>query len=258
MRYYFINFIFLIIFILVIKILTNASIINSNYLNETNNNKNNNDFPSPYSKNNRLVSFILSYDNNHVDPLMLIFNEYKTMCESGWNVTIIIFTTFQYRQDTLALFNQKLYCFRTNSFVPLQLIIHEKSIGIYLSEQHRLYLVNHYNDFDVFVYHEDDLIFQYNHLIAYLTEINILASHYTDRRKALKYYCIGFQRYWRESLLSGDKQQQSYSPKNVSESELLYKDFLDEKPNFSPLCINNYSYVVADGIIITIINIIER
>lgn len=40
-------------------------------------------FPAPNTANNRVLGFILAFDYNHIDPLMLIFNEYVSMCEAG-------------------------------------------------------------------------------------------------------------------------------------------------------------------------------
>ena len=40
-------------------------------------------FPAPNTVNNRVLGFILAFDYNHIDPLMLIFNEYVSMCEAG-------------------------------------------------------------------------------------------------------------------------------------------------------------------------------
>jgi hypothetical protein len=39
------------------------------------------DYPTPYTKNNRVMAFILNFDYGHVDPLMLILQEYVSMCE---------------------------------------------------------------------------------------------------------------------------------------------------------------------------------
>jgi len=44
-------------------------------------------FPAPNTANNRVLGFILAFDYNHIDPLMLIFNEYVSMCEAGQSST---------------------------------------------------------------------------------------------------------------------------------------------------------------------------
>ena len=38
-------------------------------------------YPTAYSKNNRIIGFLLTYDLDHIDPLMIILNEYVSMCE---------------------------------------------------------------------------------------------------------------------------------------------------------------------------------
>ena len=42
---------------------------------------------------NKLLGMILSFDLTHSDPIDVILFEYLSMCEGGWNVTIIFFTT---------------------------------------------------------------------------------------------------------------------------------------------------------------------
>ena len=121
----FYNLIIILLVILCLQLAIRAKFINSN--NETND-----DYPKAFSKNNRVISFLLSYDNNHIDPIIVIFNEYKTICEAGWNVTIIMFTTVIYNEDSINFFNQKLFCYRINSPITLKFSVHDKSIGIYL------------------------------------------------------------------------------------------------------------------------------
>lgn len=45
-------------------------------------------YPSPFTKHNRILSMILSYDLSHIDPLVLIVNEYVSMCEGNVVVTV--------------------------------------------------------------------------------------------------------------------------------------------------------------------------
>jgi len=49
-------------------------------------------YPKPFTANNRILGMVLTYNTDHIDPLMLIFNEYVSMCEAGWNPTIVLFS----------------------------------------------------------------------------------------------------------------------------------------------------------------------
>jgi hypothetical protein len=51
------------------------------------------DYPTRFTKNNRVMGLLLSYDLNHLDPVVLILNEYVSMCEGGWEPTLVFFTS---------------------------------------------------------------------------------------------------------------------------------------------------------------------
>lgn len=45
-------------------------------------------YPLPFTKHNRILSMILAYDLSHIDPLVLIINEYVSMCEGNIVATV--------------------------------------------------------------------------------------------------------------------------------------------------------------------------
>lgn len=51
-------------------------------------------YPLPFTKHNRILSMILSYDLSHIDPLVLIVNEYVSMCEG--NVVTVTGCCYRY------------------------------------------------------------------------------------------------------------------------------------------------------------------
>ena len=152
-------------------------------------------YPTPNSENNRIMGFILTYNYDHIDPLILIFNEYLSMCEGGWSPTVVIFTTVEWPDRLRRLIRQKTYCYRSNSSVPVRFSIHDPQISVGLGAEHRKYLGVEVNNFDVFVYHEDDIVFKHMHLAAFLFETKKL--HMLLPTNGLKDHTIGFQRYRR-------------------------------------------------------------
>jgi hypothetical protein len=46
-------------------------------------------YPDKITTNNKVMGLLLSYDLAHIDPLVLILNEYVSMCEGGWNSTMV-------------------------------------------------------------------------------------------------------------------------------------------------------------------------
>lgn len=89
-------------------------------------------FPSPNSNYNRIMGFILAYNYDHIDPLLLIFNEYVSICESGWNVTIVLFTTSPWSNRMRKLIDMKNYCYRIGRAYTIRYSIHDPSISISL------------------------------------------------------------------------------------------------------------------------------
>jgi hypothetical protein len=58
------------------------------------------DYPTPNVEGqNRILGMLLTYNYNHIDPLMLIMGEYQSMCEGGWAPTVAIFTTVPFSSE---------------------------------------------------------------------------------------------------------------------------------------------------------------
>ena len=189
-------------------------------------------FPSPNSDNNRVLGFILAFDYNHIDPLMLIFNEYVSMCEAGWDPTIILFTVLSWPDTMRRYVDSYSYCYRTQKYVKVKYSVHDKSIGIALGAEHRKVLGAEINNFDVFVYHEDDIVFKLSHLSAYLYETKQLQL--LLKEDAVN-HCIGFQRYRRLGWGGG------------AEQDIFEQNLLEETPDFAPICFQDKPYLSVQG-----------
>ena len=196
------------------------------------------DYPTPFTKHNRIMGFILAFNHYHIDPLVLILNEYVSMCEAGWSPTMVLFTTVHWSDTLLRYFRQKGYCYRTNSSVEIRTSYHDPSINIALGAQHRSYLAKEINNFDVFFYHEDDMIFKLSHLAGYIYETKKLHELMPDN--GLLYNVIGFQRFRR--LGRGNDMHYTFGEQDIIEQELL-----EEMPNFVPMCIKDVPYLRVDG-----------
>lgn len=196
------------------------------------------DYPSPFTKNNRVIGLILAFNFYHIDPIVYILHEYKSMCEAGWDTTIVFFTTVNWSPAMMRYLKQKSYCFRSNSSVKVLISKYNASIGNALGAQHRAYMKNITNDYDVFVYHEDDILFTLSHLNGYLNETKKL--HELLPENGLWDHSIGFQRYRRRFRNNDIKLK--FTEQDVFEQELL-----EETPEFVPICIKNQPYIRVHG-----------
>lgn len=115
--------------------------------------------------------------------------------------------------------------------------LHDPAIGIGLAAEHRKYVANHFYEYDVFIYHEDDILFKNSHLSAYLTEtINLYKSD------CIKDYSIGFQRYRRQLRASGSLQGNHFK-----EEDIFRQEYLEETPKFRPVCLKDFPFLVVEG-----------
>ena len=69
---------------------------------------------------------------------------------------------------------QKLYCYRMGRSIPIITEYHDSEVGVRLGLKHRALVAKLINDYDVFIYQEDDLMLEYSHLVAYLHETKLL------------------------------------------------------------------------------------
>ena len=70
-------------------------------------------YPAPFSTSNRVLSMVVAYSLNRMDPLMHTFRGQQNMCEGGWDNTLVIFTTARVTHRMKKYIESKLYCHRT-------------------------------------------------------------------------------------------------------------------------------------------------
>ncbi|RYH26731.1 hypothetical protein EON65_14080 [archaeon] len=196
------------------------------------------DYPTPFTEHNKVMGLILMFNLVHIDPFILILNEYLSMCEAGWDPTIVVFTAVDWSAQLQRLMRQKVYCYRTGKFVPIIISKHDASVGTALGAEHRKYMANHINTTDVFIYHEDDILVKLNHLVGYLYEIKKL-HNLIPNEHGLFENTIGFQRFRRLFKYDG---HQAYGENDVMEQELM-----EEMPEFRPICVDQHPYLVVRG-----------
>lgn len=194
-------------------------------------------FPTPNTKHNRIMAFILNYSYNHIDPLLLILSEYVSMCEGGWEPTVVLHTTSNWTSTMHRYFRQRTYCYRIGAAINIRVDVHDKSVGTSLAMKHKIILQEEIDNHDFFVYHEDDIMFKYSHLVAYLNETKKLND--LNPETELESSVIGFQRYrriMRSDIHSG-----------FSESDVFEQEFMEEMPDIRPTCIKDEPYLAITG-----------
>lgn len=195
-------------------------------------------FPTPYTEHNKVLGMILFYNLYQIDPMMIIFNEYVSMCEGGWDPTVVLFTTVKYSARLKKYLALKNYCSRIDRPINISISYHDPSIGIALGAEHRKYISPVLDLYDLFIYHESDIMLKYSHIVNYLKETKKL--HEILPVDGLRDHVIGFQRYRR--IPRGNS-----LGLNFGEQDLFEQELLEETPDFIPVCIDTYPYLHVKG-----------
>jgi len=207
--------------------------------------------PAPYTEKNRVLSIISAFNLAHVDSMLLIFQEWVSVCEGGWRPSLLVYTAINWTVEFQSYVKRRTYCSRVNGSLPMAFSWHHPNITIGLPSTHRFQVAQHIDSFDVFVYQEDDILFKFAHLSAYVhetTKLNCILS--TEQSTNIKgdYKMIGFQRFRRDLRVVPAKVPHFGGWKDEWHDEnALGQDFLEEVPTFTPVCFNESPYLRVDG-----------
>jgi hypothetical protein len=190
-------------------------------------------FPQPNTQKNRFLIQILHYNLHHFDSLQLLLNEFNSMCEGGWEPTIMLHTCANYSEYLMYEVVEKIYCYRIHNYLPITVRQYDSDVGIWLAAPHRRAAKEFINDFDLFMYIEDDMIFTYSHLTAFIRE-SIKLQQILPENSMID-YSIGFQRYRTKHFTKEEK---------VNEANVI-QEYLEELPTFDHLCWGDRPYVVC-------------
>lgn len=192
-------------------------------------------WPEPHSSYNKILSSILVFNFKRIDSIMVIINEYKSLCESGWKPTIAFFTTEKPSHLLNQYFEEKLYCYYTQQSIPIIWQVFNESVGIYIADKSRQFVSNEINNYDLFMYHEEDIILQSSQVAAYLYETKQLSQvlGYTTSLE----YMIGFQRYRRHN------RHFKHLNDPFLDHDIFHQEYFEETPFFKPICLNNHAYL---------------
>jgi hypothetical protein len=131
-------------------------------------------YPEPFTANNNVIGLLLSFDLCHIDPLILIVNEYTSMCEGGWNTTMVLFTSAEWTPKLRRYMKYKSYFYRIKNFIDIRYELYDKNVSTNLGSFHQKYIEKELDNFDMFIYHEDDIVIKHTHVAAYLSDTKTL------------------------------------------------------------------------------------
>ena len=141
----------------------------------------------------RLLYMTASYGMEQFVFLQKSLDCMRDLCNMGWDVTLHLQVAngLNYSHPRFYEIQQQLYCIRTQAFIPLILAEYEK-IGFGLNCKHRQYIAEHVDEFDYFVFAEEDMLLSVSHFAAFLASEQKLKKYLP---KTWFRYFIGFLRY---------------------------------------------------------------
>jgi hypothetical protein len=133
------------------------------------------------------------------DPFSLVLprlgrllDEYVGLCEAGFDVDVVLLnsrTKQEWDQTTLVKsFGSRYLCHRVNAPIGLQSVSYSNA-GTSLVARNRDILKTNADDYDLFVYQDDDILLTPSHVLTYVNE-TIELERFQTRRSAL--YRLGF------------------------------------------------------------------
>ena len=197
----------------------------------------------PFKPTSLLVTMLM-YDFRNYEASIQLFHGYRDICEAGWRVKIVILTAATLSDDGLNLLNRTLWCYRINDAVPVEIRKYDKNLGMAIVEYSRQPSADYLDQFHLFMYIEDDMLFRYSTLIAWLAETKKLTTLIDNQvlhdniHCSYKYPCkfnIGFLRVvTKKTTVPGDL---------FVDHHFLRGVHLEETPTLNIFCIKNESYI---------------
>lgn len=91
-------------------------------------------------------------------------NRWLDICESGYEVTVLIQTVEMWSINEMNRFRNLCQCMRTNAALPIFFEVFDRDVGLKLTMKHRKTIEINVNDFDLFIYQEDDMAVGSEHI----------------------------------------------------------------------------------------------
>jgi hypothetical protein len=122
------------------------------------------------SQNKSLLFMTASYSFDQFTALQKVLDSLRDICNAGWNVVVhldISSKGMDKNHPSASIIRDRMYCVRTQSYIPL-VIDSYGTIGFGLNSKHRAYAAKHLQEFDYFVYAEEDMLLTISHLSAFI------------------------------------------------------------------------------------------
>lgn len=112
---------------------------------------------------------IASFDFSQIPHLEEVLDGFRDVCEAGAKVDVVIYSTEPYPVPFIDMLNSRLKCTNSENF-SITISLHSPALRLHLVDIHRTLFYEKLDEYDVFVYTEDDIRVRPTTIAAYLQE----------------------------------------------------------------------------------------
>jgi len=105
----------------------------------------------------KVLASIPNYDIENFIHVQETVGSFRDLCEGGAIISLIIYSTFPYSIEMLHSLNALTQCRHPGGILDISIKVKSPAHGLNFVDFHRQYFYDHVNEFDLFIYAEDDM-----------------------------------------------------------------------------------------------------
>lgn len=141
----------------------------------------------------RILIAVAAYDFSQLPHLEEVIDAYSDLCATGAQVDLIVHATVPYPITLIDLLNTRLTCLNPSGRFDVKISLVSPTVRLHLVDIHRPLFYEKIEEYDLFIYTEDDIRVTPRTIAAYLHETKVLQEK-IGFEKSLNYN-VGIVRY---------------------------------------------------------------
>lgn len=184
--------------------------------------------------NSRIMIAVAAYNLDAFGCFDRMFDSFRDICEGGFSVDLFIYTARDWPQDVMESLESRMACRHPLAQFNASMIIKHPGVGHDLVRYHKTLFYENLDNYDLFIYTEDDHLVRLRHVTAYLEETNRLKQTLGNTR--FMDYSIGFLRYERieEENFAHATFEHKWNLKYFAEAHMVPVEGINDTSYFSP------------------------
>jgi hypothetical protein len=145
----------------------------------------------------KILVALVAFDFSQLPHLEEVLDAYSDLCAAGSNVDIVIYATVPWPVTLIDLLNTRFHCTNPSPRAGLTITVHLKSpsLRLHLVDCHRELFYERLDDYDLFVYSEDDIRVSPKTVATYLSETKRLEDSMGGDAQSAANFNVGIVRY---------------------------------------------------------------